>query len=193
MAWRPCLIYAPQKGQAPRARQHVPPGARRRALEHLREDALGLRVIALVRRVDGPGPRERGPRVWTDAARGLVALLVQPKRHEPELALGRRAPFEVELQRAVGPRADRVDHVGILERRRAADRDHSIAQFQAQSLRLAARRQGREHALPPVIAHRQAQCRTFERDDDALRASRFLALDASRQVLGRIFYRVSQG
>ena len=125
--------------------------------------------------------------------RGLVALLVQPNRHEPELALGRRAPFEVELQRAVGPRADRVDHVGILERRRAADRDHSIAQFQAQSLRLAARRQGREHALPPVIAHRQAQCRTFERDDDALRASRFLALDASRQVLGRIFYRVSQG
>jgi len=153
-----------QKGQAPRARQHVPPGARRRALEHLREDALGL-----------------------------VALLVQPKRHEPELALGRRAPFEVELQRAVGPRANRVDHVGILERRRAADRDHSIAQFQAQSLRLAARRQGREHALPPVIAHRQAQRRTFERDDDALRASRFLALDASRQVLGRIFYRVSQG
>ena len=58
------------KGQAPRARQHVPPGARRRALEHLREDALGLRVIALVRRVDGPGPRERGPRVSTDAAPG---------------------------------------------------------------------------------------------------------------------------
>ena len=58
------------KGQAPRARQHVPPGARRRALEHLREDALGLRVIALKRRVDGPGPRERGPRVSTDAAPG---------------------------------------------------------------------------------------------------------------------------
>ena len=58
------------KGQAPRARQHVPPGARRRALEHLREDALGLRVIALKRRVDGPGPRERGPCVSTDAAPG---------------------------------------------------------------------------------------------------------------------------
>ena len=171
-----------RKGPGPRARQHVPPGAV--GLSSSRGCA-GPACGALSRRVMVPA-RGSEDRAWTDAARALSHSSSSRNVTSPSWPSDAERRSRLR-QRAVGPRADRVDHVGILERRRAADRP-SI-EFQAH--RSARRPAPGPRAALPVIAHRQAQRRTFERDDGLPRVP-FPCLGRLSSGPRPNFYRVSK-